>query len=140
MPMDRALRHQLLRYLPRHLFCARETPFFQRLVLATYLLVTRGLLCPKQDTWGAPHSTGVRQFAAKCGASIPEALKRRFETVDPESEDHARISSECGIEQIDDLTRRGVRNFHFYTMNQSRLTETVCRSTLAPPASDKDAA
>jgi len=82
----------------------------------------------------------VRQFAARCGAGIPDALTRQFDNVDPKSELHGLIAAAVAVEQVQDLRRRGVRNFHFYTMNRAGLTEAICRSALACAAPDKAAA
>jgi methylenetetrahydrofolate reductase (NADPH) len=75
--------------------------------------------------------TKVRQFAERCGAGIPDRLIRQFENVEPGSELHGLIAAAVAVEQVRDLKRRGVRQFHFYTMNLAGLTEAICRSALS---------
>ncbi len=82
----------------------------------------------------------VRQFATKCGAGIPPRLQRAFEGIEPGTDAHASAAIRFAEEQIDDLKTRGVRHFHFYTMNEAGLTEAVCRSVLPRHSLDKNAA
>jgi len=82
----------------------------------------------------------VNQFAKRCGAGIPASLARQFENVEPGSELHGLIAAAVAMEQVQDLKRRGVRQFHFYTMNLAGLTEAICRSALSCTVSDKAAA
>lgn len=69
----------------------------------------------------------VRDFAARCGATIPENLARRFEGLDPELETHGLVASAVCSEQMADLVARGVEAFHIYTLNRAELTEAACR-------------
>lgn len=73
----------------------------------------------------------VCQFSQRCGATIPDALARRFDNVEPGSELHGLVAAAAADEQVRDLKRRGVRQFHFYTMNLAGLTEAICRSALS---------
>ena len=66
-------------------------------------------------------------FATRCGTSIPAELARRFEGLEPESETHALVAAVVVAEQVADLRRRGVEDFHVYTLNRAELTETICR-------------
>ncbi len=86
------------------------------------------------------HFAKVRQFAGRCGARIPDALARQFENVETGSKQHGLIAAAFAAEQVQDLKRRGVRQFHFYTMNQAELTEAVCKSALDCAPSGRAAA
>ena len=77
----------------------------------------------------------VRQFSERCGAGIPDALARQFDNVEPGTELHGLIAAAAAGEQVQDLKRRGVRQFHFYTMNMAGMTEAICRSALSCRAS-----
>jgi methylenetetrahydrofolate reductase (NADPH) len=75
----------------------------------------------------------VRDFASRCGASIPRSLQRRFEDVQPDSDTHDRLATEVGAELCTRLREHGVTEFHFYTMNRSALPAAICRAAgLAP--------
>lgn len=66
--------------------------------------------------------TQLKRFAAMCGASIPAFLDARFEGSDSDPQARAAIAAEIAAEQIADLSRRGVQEFHIYTMNRAPLT------------------
>lgn len=57
------------------------------------------------------------KFAARCGAHVPENIRAKFENAPAEK--HSDIAQELLLWQIDDLTKRGVQHFHFYTLNKS---------------------
>jgi methylenetetrahydrofolate reductase (NADH) len=69
----------------------------------------------------------VRDFASRCGATIPERLVRRFHDLAPDSETHGLVAAAVASEQIADLVARGVEAFHIYTLNRAELTEAICR-------------
>lgn len=65
-------------------------------------------------------------FAARCGASVPQWLQRRFEGLaTPEAVRAA--SREVLAEQIAGLRAEGVNQFHIFTLNEAELTEAACR-------------
>jgi methylenetetrahydrofolate reductase (NADPH) len=68
----------------------------------------------------------VCSFAERCGTSIPPALTRRFQSLEPDGEAHHAAAVELAAEQIADLMDRGVRHFHLYTLNRAELSESVC--------------
>lgn len=70
----------------------------------------------------------ICDFAGKCGTSIPEELKSRFAKVAGDPEGARALAVEFASEQIEDLRRNGVRDFHFYTMNRSALINDICRT------------
>ena len=71
--------------------------------------------------------TAVSKFAARCGASVPEAILRRFDGLDPNTVEHRRTAVELAQEQIEDLLARDVGAFHFYTLNRDTLVVPLCR-------------
>jgi methylenetetrahydrofolate reductase (NADPH) len=70
----------------------------------------------------------VRDFSARCGATIPDTLARRFDGLPPDGDAHADVAAGLASEQIADLVARGVDAFHIYTLNRAELTEAVCRT------------
>ncbi len=71
--------------------------------------------------------TQLKRFAGACGASIPSWLDTRFEGLDENTEDRAKVAAEVAAEQIQDLVRRGIHEFHLYTMNRSALISDVLK-------------
>jgi methylenetetrahydrofolate reductase (NADPH) len=69
----------------------------------------------------------VREFAHRCGASIPAALVRRFEGLENDAETMKLVAAVTAAEQVEALRREGVRHFHFYTLNRADLVYAICR-------------
>jgi len=70
----------------------------------------------------------VVRFAESCGASIPTWLKERFAGLDDEHDTRLAVAVEVAIEQVQELARHGVREFHFYTLNRAALTYAICHA------------
>jgi len=65
-------------------------------------------------------------FAARCGASIPQWLADRFESLDDDPATRRLIAAAVAAEQVIDLLDRGVHDFHCYTMNKADLVYAIC--------------
>jgi methylenetetrahydrofolate reductase (NADPH) len=70
----------------------------------------------------------VLRFARTCGASIPSWLRERFEGLEEDPETRRLIAAAVAIEQVEELRRHGVREFHFYTLNRCELTYAICHA------------
>jgi methylenetetrahydrofolate reductase (NADPH) len=81
----------------------------------------------------------VLRMAARCGASIPDWLKDRFQGLDDDLETRRLIAASAAIEQVQQLQREGVRDFHFYTLNRAELTYAICHALGVRPANKERA-
>ncbi|WP_148210569.1 methylenetetrahydrofolate reductase [NAD(P)H] [Beijerinckia indica] len=79
-------------------------------------------------------------FAKKAGASIPPWLAERFEGLDDDPQTRRLIAATVAAEQVLDLVDRGVRDFHFYTMNRADLVYAICHLLGLRPKLEKEAA
>jgi methylenetetrahydrofolate reductase (NADH) len=70
----------------------------------------------------------VLRFAQRCGASIPGWLRERFEGLEDDAETRRLIAAAVAIEQVHELRRHGVSEFHFYTLNRAELTFAICHA------------
>src|SRR5210317_525468 len=70
----------------------------------------------------------MTKFAAQCGASVPDWLRKRFEGPDDDTETRNLIAANFAIEQVQRLQAEGVDEFHFYTLNRSELTLAICHA------------
>ena len=70
----------------------------------------------------------VLRFAQACGASIPPWLHQRFAGLEDDAETRRLIAASVAIEQVQALTRHGVHEFHFYTLNRAELTYAICHA------------
>jgi methylenetetrahydrofolate reductase (NADPH) len=68
----------------------------------------------------------TRNFAARCGASVPDWLAERFDGLDEDAATRKLIAAAVAAEQVVDLLDRGVTDFHFYTMNRADLVYAIC--------------
>lgn len=65
-------------------------------------------------------------FAARTGASVPAWLAARFDGLDDDPATRRLVAAAVAAEQALDLVDRGVREFHFYTMNKADLVFAIC--------------
>ncbi len=79
-------------------------------------------------------------FAKKAGASIPQWLADRFEGLEDDVMTRRLIAATVTAEQVLDLVDRGIRDFHFYTMNRADLVYAICHLLGLRPKSIEKAA
>ena len=65
-------------------------------------------------------------FARRAGASVPAWLADRFDGLDDDPATRKLIAATVAAEQVLDLVKRGVNDFHFYTMNRADLVYAIC--------------
>jgi methylenetetrahydrofolate reductase (NADPH) len=75
------------------------------------------------------------RFAERCGTHVPDWLRHRFDGLEDDAETRRMIAAAFAIGQVETLTREGVDEFHFYTLNRADLTYTICHALgiRAPP-------
>lgn len=69
--------------------------------------------------------TRTRQFARKCGASVPDWLDRAFKTARRDQREDL-LSLAVTTELCSRLVQEGVEHLHIYTLNSSHLAERLC--------------
>ena len=67
------------------------------------------------------------KFAEKCGTQIPRWYHEMYRDLPRDGELHRAVSVSIAVEQCRQLLALGVRDLHFYTLNQSDLTLEICR-------------
>ena len=68
----------------------------------------------------------MKNFAARCGTSVPDWLAERFDGLDDDAATRKLIAAAVAAEQVLDLVDHGVTDFHFYTMNRADLVYAIC--------------
>ena len=76
----------------------------------------------------------TKNFAERCGTSVPSWLAQRFAGLDEDAATRKLIAAAVAAEQVFDLVDRGVTDFHFYTMNRADLVYAVCHLLGLRPA------
>ena len=70
---------------------------------------------------------GVKKFAARCGAQIPQKLDEAFATAARDGREELLALTQC-VALCDRLVEGGVEDLHFYTLNRPNLTREVVRA------------
>ena len=79
------------------------------------------------------------RMAQRCGASVPDWLVHRFDGLDEDPDTRRMIAASVAIEQVQQLERHGVEEFHFYTLNRSELTFAICHALGVRPRATTEA-
>ncbi len=76
----------------------------------------------------------VSKFANMCNTEVPDWLEHRFEGLEDDAETAQLVAASVAAEQVMDLVERGVRQFHFYTLNRADLVYAICHLLGLRPA------
>lgn len=82
----------------------------------------------------------VKKFASMCGASVPTFVEDVLGPVDGQPLERAKRSAELASQQVCDLIKLGISEFHFYTMNRQQLVSAVLEQSGLRGAGEQDAA
>jgi len=82
----------------------------------------------------------TKNFAARCGASVPDWLAERFDGLDDDAATRKLIAAAVAAEQVLNLVDHGVTDFHFYTMNRADLVYAICHLLGLRPSQQKTSA
>jgi len=74
-----------------------------------------------------PNFTGLKRISGLCGASVPHWLERLYEGLEEDDETRDLVTATVAAELCHKLHERGVRDFHFYTLNRASLALSTCR-------------
>ncbi len=78
---------------------------------------------------------GVRNFATRCGATIPPILDEAFTKAARDDREHLLATAQA-TELCSELLDEGADSLHFYTLNKPDLTRDVCHALgIQPEAS-----
>lgn len=66
-------------------------------------------------------------FSRMCGISLPEWIIRLLRDTDDQPEIRNIVTAMIAAEQCRILHQEGVNQFHFYTLNKSIVTQSICR-------------
>ncbi|MBL7003654.1 MAG: methylenetetrahydrofolate reductase [NAD(P)H] [Gammaproteobacteria bacterium] len=61
------------------------------------------------------------RFSDSCGAEIPRWIRKSMDAYEPGSVEQKQLGHEIVLKLLDRLSSNGVKDFHFYTMNQHAL-------------------
>ncbi|MGM0743494.1 MAG: methylenetetrahydrofolate reductase [NAD(P)H] [Pseudomonadota bacterium] len=70
----------------------------------------------------------LKRFSEGCGASMPEWMSQMFDGLDNAPDTRAMVATGVAAEQCRRLIEAGLTEFHFYTLNQPKVSLAVCRT------------
>jgi methylenetetrahydrofolate reductase (NADPH) len=78
--------------------------------------------------------SGVKRFAASCGATLPPTLVKAFEAATRDGEGRADLLAVAvATELCSALLEGGVEHLHFYTLNRPEMTRDICHALGVTP-------
>ncbi|MEX1109146.1 MAG: methylenetetrahydrofolate reductase, partial [Dongiaceae bacterium] len=78
----------------------------------------------------------ICRFAERCNTKVPAWLHALFDGLDDNPDTRRLVAAVVAAELCRQLYLRGVRAFHFYTLNRSQLTSAICRILRNPVLRD----
>lgn len=76
----------------------------------------------------------LQRFAGMTNVRIPGWLGTMFEGLDDDPESRKLVGASVAMEMVKLLSREGVKDFHFYTLNRAELTYAICHTLDVRPA------
>ena len=68
----------------------------------------------------------LQRFASMTNVKIPKWMFEIFYGLDRDTVTQKIIGASIAMDMVKKLSFEGVKNFHFYTLNQSDITYSVC--------------
>ncbi|GAA3551913.1 methylenetetrahydrofolate reductase [Zobellella aerophila] len=74
------------------------------------------------------------KFAGFSNVKIPGWMHQRYQGLENDQHTRNLVGASIAIDQVRVLSREGVKDFHFYTLNRSELTYAICHTLgVRPP-------
>ncbi|ETT01375.1 methylenetetrahydrofolate reductase [Providencia sp. PROV188] len=70
----------------------------------------------------------LERFAKITNVRIPSWMNRMYEGLDDDPESRNLVGASIAMDMVKILSREGVKDFHFYTLNRSELTYAICHT------------
>lgn len=70
----------------------------------------------------------LKRFAGLTNVKLPGWMHKMFDGLDNDPETRALVGASIAIDMVKILSREGVKDFHFYTLNRSELTYAICHT------------
>ena len=68
------------------------------------------------------------RFAAQNNVKVPNWMAKQFEGLDDDPTTRQLVGASQAIDMIRVLSREGVKDFHFYTLNRAEMTYALCHT------------
>ncbi|KOO02580.1 methylenetetrahydrofolate reductase [Vibrio nereis] len=76
------------------------------------------------------------RFAAQNNVKVPSWMAKQFEGLDDDPTTRQLVGASQSIDMIRILSREGVKDFHFYTLNRAEMTYALCHTLGIRPSAE----
>ncbi|GAA5215328.1 methylenetetrahydrofolate reductase [Corallincola platygyrae] len=70
----------------------------------------------------------LKRFAGMTNVHLPQWLHRMYEGLDDDQTTRNLLGASIAMDMVKVLSKEGVKDFHFYTLNRADLTYAICHS------------
>ena len=127
-----------------HLTCIDATPDELRTIARDYwnngirhIVALRGDLPPgsgKPEMYASDLVTllkdfkQAKKFADMTNVRIPAWMAQMFDGLDDDAETRKLVGANIAMDMVKILSREGVKDFHFYTLNRAEMSYAICHT------------
>ncbi|HAT2612128.1 TPA: methylenetetrahydrofolate reductase [Kluyvera intermedia] len=76
----------------------------------------------------------AKKFADMTNVRIPAWMSQMFEGLDGDAETRKLVGASIAMDMVKILSREGVKDFHFYTLNRAEMSYAICHTLGVRPA------
>ncbi|HBR5325339.1 TPA: methylenetetrahydrofolate reductase, partial [Klebsiella pneumoniae] len=76
----------------------------------------------------------AKKFADMTNVRIPVWMSKMFEGLDNDAETRQLVGANIAMDMVKILSREGVKDFHFYTLNRAEMSYAICHTLGVRPA------
>ncbi|ELN3060642.1 TPA: methylenetetrahydrofolate reductase [Escherichia coli] len=70
----------------------------------------------------------AKKFADMTNVRIPAWMAQMFDGLDDDAETRKLVGANIAMDMVKILSREGVKNFHFYTLNRAEMSYAICHT------------
>ena len=70
----------------------------------------------------------LQRFATMTNVRVPSWMTSMFEGLDDDAETRKMVGANIAMDMVKILSREGVKDFHFYTLNRAELSYAICHT------------
>lgn len=76
----------------------------------------------------------LQRFATMTNVRVPQWMTHMFEGLDDDPETRKLVGANIAMDMVKILSREGVKDFHFYTLNRAEMSYAICHTLGIRPA------
>lgn len=70
----------------------------------------------------------LQRFATMTNVRVPSWMSSMFEGLDDDAETRKMVGANIAMDMVKILSREGVKDFHFYTLNRAEMSYAICHT------------